>query len=80
MAVVASFSKFAFLGKTIRLHDKDIIKTISYSNLSKMETVFKIYSLQLKRSPFLIVFVWIKEETQRKVCGLHENDMKTYSW
>ena len=50
------FQKFAFSVKTIRLHDNDVIITISYdndiiitislSNLSTLETVFKSYSFQ----------------------------------
>ena len=37
------FQKFAFSVKAIRLHDKDIIITLSFSNLSTWEIVFKSY-------------------------------------
>ena len=46
------FQKFAFSVKTIRLYDNDIIITISFSNFSTLETVFKSYRFQWKRSSF----------------------------
>ena len=74
------FQKLAFSVKTIRLHDNDIIISISFSNLFTLETIFKSYRFQLKRSSFLIVFMKMQTvKTQRKVCCFDENDMKTYS-
>ena len=40
--------KFAFSVKTIRLHDNDIVITISFSNLFFLETVFKSNHFQWK--------------------------------
>ena len=40
------FQKLSFSVKTIRLHGNDIIITISFSNLSTLETVFKSYRFQ----------------------------------
>ena len=40
------FQKFAFSVKTIRLHDNDIIITISFSNFFTLETIFKSYRFQ----------------------------------
>ena len=37
------FQKFAFSVKTIRLHDNDIIRTISFSNVSTLEIVMNSY-------------------------------------
>ena len=38
--------KFVFSVKKIRLHDNDIIITLSFSNLSTLEAVFKSYRFQ----------------------------------
>ena len=64
--------KFAFSVKTIRLHDNDTITTISFSDLSTLETFFGSYR-------FLSFSYRCKMKMQRKVCGFDENDMKTYS-
>ena len=37
------FEKFAFSVKTIRLHDTDVIITLSFPNLSTLKIVFKSY-------------------------------------
>ena len=58
--------------KTIRLHNSDIIATISFSSLSTLETVFKSHQ-------FLSFSCICKVKTLRKVCGFDENDIKTYS-
>ena len=64
------FQKVAFSVKTIHLHDNDIIITISFSNLSTLETFFlKSYRFRWKRSSFLIIFG----------CGFDKNNMKAYS-
>ena len=57
------FQKFAFSVKTIRLHDNDIIITISFSNLSPLwrpfskVIVFSVFKSFQKLPLFLIVFV-----------------------
>ena len=60
------FQKFAFSMKTIRLHGDDIIITISFPNLSTLETVFKSYRFEWGRSSFLIVFVQMQGENAKK--------------
>ena len=39
------FQKFAFSAK-VHLHDNSIMFTISFSNLSTLETIFKSYRVQ----------------------------------
>ena len=82
MVAVTSFSKVCVFSENDPSHDNDIIIiTISrYQCLSTLETVFKSYRFQLKRSLFLIVSFRCKVKTQRKVCGFDGNDMKTYSY
>ena len=71
------FQKFAFPMKTIRPHDNDIMITISFSNLSTLETVFKSYRFQWQGSSFLIVFDRFSVDARWKLKEKFAVSMKT---